>query len=50
VLQNITNVIPKRGGCPKGATIVASRGREQTELLLDEITAEWSKKVEAGKG
>jgi hypothetical protein len=50
-LQNITNVIPKRGGHPKGATIVASRAKiEQRELLLDESTADWSKQVGASKG
>jgi hypothetical protein len=50
-LQNITNVIPKRGDHPKGATIVASRAKiKQRELLIDEIITEWSKQVEACKG
>ena len=50
-LQNITNIVHKRGGRPKGATIVVYRAKiEQRGLLLDEITTEWSKRVEAGEG
>ncbi len=50
-LHDITNVVPKRGGRPKGATIIASHAKtEQRELLLDQITAEWREKVEVGKG
>jgi hypothetical protein len=47
VMQDITNESRKRGGRPKGATIVASQAKaKQTALLIEEITSEWSKRVE----
>lgn len=50
VLNDVTN-IPKKGGRPKGSTILASRAKaEQIELLKNQITAEWGRRVESAKG
>jgi hypothetical protein len=47
VFHDVTYINPKRGGHPKGEPSVASHAEiEQRELLLDSITAEWSKRVE----